>query len=139
MLTRHTKYQYLWGFEHNQSHFTLYEIPEIRDHRVDKFGRWMARCSQCWSLCRHEICRARSIPHLKRMLNIYLTLSGLAETLHLEISPLGLRSICFEPGYFRTDFLQDGHRQPYNPRIEDYNEMTKQAHEALEGTLFSKT
>ncbi|GJJ15055.1 hypothetical protein Clacol_009330 [Clathrus columnatus] len=57
---------------------------------------------------------------------------GLAESLQLEVGHLGLRNLCFEPGYFRTSFLADGHRQPYNPRISDYNEITQRAHNALE-------
>ncbi|KAI0040856.1 short chain dehydrogenase [Auriscalpium vulgare] len=48
----------------------------------------------------------------------------LAEALHLEIAPLGLRSLCVEPGYFRTAFLTDGNRAPYVSRIEDYREVT---------------
>ncbi|KAF8531147.1 short-chain oxidoreductase [Gautieria morchelliformis] len=56
---------------------------------------------------------------------------GLSETLHAEISPLGLRSICFEPGYFRTSFLEQDHRNAYDPRIADYAEMTSKANDAL--------
>ncbi|KAF9021171.1 NAD-P-binding protein [Hymenopellis radicata] len=33
---------------------------------------------------------------------------GLSESLHLEIAPLGLRSICFDFGAFRTNFLSVG-------------------------------
>lgn len=45
---------------------------------------------------------------------------GLSETLDIEISPFGLRSICIEPGYFRSQFI--GNRVPYNNRIEDYKD-----------------
>jgi len=48
---------------------------------------------------------------------------GISESLHEEIAPLGLRSICFEPGYFRTNFLQEGHRGSYESRIADYKPL----------------
>ncbi|KAI0041215.1 short chain dehydrogenase [Auriscalpium vulgare] len=48
----------------------------------------------------------------------------LAEALHHEIAPLGLRSVCVEPGYFRTAFLTDGNRAPYVSRIADYQDAT---------------
>ncbi|CAL1706806.1 unnamed protein product [Somion occarium] len=50
---------------------------------------------------------------------------GLSESLHQEISPLGLRSICFEPGYFRTDFLSEDNRGNDKTRIEDYREINE--------------
>ncbi|KAF7332923.1 Serine 3-dehydrogenase [Mycena venus] len=59
------------------------------------------------------------------------TLRGISESLHLEIAPLGLRSTCIDFGYFRTTFLDPAHRAPYVPRIEDYNEMSKRANDAL--------
>lgn len=45
---------------------------------------------------------------------------ALAESLDLEIAPLGLRSLYLEPGYFRTSFLTDGNRTAYQTRIPDY-------------------
>ncbi|KAJ6596158.1 hypothetical protein DFH09DRAFT_1024016 [Mycena vulgaris] len=59
------------------------------------------------------------------------TLRGISESLHLEIAPLGLRSTCIDFGYFRTTFLDPAHRAPYVPRIEDYNEMSARANDAL--------
>lgn len=56
---------------------------------------------------------------------------GINESLHAEISPLGLRSVCFDFGYFRTSFLTPEHRTPYDPRIEDYREMTTGANQVL--------
>ncbi|KAF8303310.1 NAD(P)-binding protein [Clavulina sp. PMI_390] len=44
----------------------------------------------------------------------------ISESLHAEISPLGLRSVCLEPGGFRTSFLQAGNRTSYVSRIPDY-------------------
>ncbi|CAL1706817.1 unnamed protein product [Somion occarium] len=48
---------------------------------------------------------------------------GLSESLHEEISPLGLRSICFEPGYFRTRLLTTDNRGPDKTRIPDYRDL----------------
>jgi len=56
---------------------------------------------------------------------------GLSETLHDEIAPLGLRSICFDFGYFRTDFLAPNHRAPAKARISDYKEITEKAEASL--------
>ncbi|PPQ78486.1 hypothetical protein CVT25_011827 [Psilocybe cyanescens] len=58
-------------------------------------------------------------------------LRGLAETLHDEISPLGLRSICVDFGYFRTPFLQADQRAPKVARIEDYKVIGESAEAAL--------
>jgi hypothetical protein len=58
---------------------------------------------------------------------------GISETLHAEISPLGLRSICFDFGYFRTDFLSADHRAPAQARISDYKDMTERADASLNG------
>ncbi|KAL0574491.1 hypothetical protein V5O48_007466 [Marasmius crinis-equi] len=61
-----------------------------------------------------------------------LSFLGLSETLNTEISPLGLRSICIDFGYFRTSFLSGNHRQARVSRIADYNEMKEKAEAALE-------
>lgn len=50
---------------------------------------------------------------------------SLAESLHKEIAPLGLRSLCFELGYFRTAFLAAGHRGAEKARIDDYREISE--------------
>lgn len=36
----------------------------------------------------------------------------------IEISPFGLRSICIEPGYYRTKLIDPNNRAPYVNRIE---------------------
>jgi hypothetical protein len=41
----------------------------------------------------------------------------------MEIVPLGLRSICFEFGSFRTEFLSDEHRGDVKERIPDYKDV----------------
>ncbi|KAH9483332.1 Oxidoreductase BOA17 [Psilocybe cubensis] len=59
-------------------------------------------------------------------------LRGIAETLHDEISPLGLRSICVDFGYFRTSFLQADQRAPQVSRISDYQEINETVENALQ-------
>ncbi|KAK7692558.1 hypothetical protein QCA50_004188 [Cerrena zonata] len=54
---------------------------------------------------------------------------ALSVSLHDEISPLGLRSICFEPGYFRTSFLTADNRGSDKSRIPDYKDTTDAAFE----------
>ncbi|KAI0634953.1 NAD-P-binding protein [Trametes polyzona] len=61
---------------------------------------------------------------------------GLSESMDAEITPFGLRSICIEPGYFRTKFISEGNRVPYVNKIEDYRESISALNEiftALDG------
>ena len=51
----------------------------------------------------------------------------------MEISPLGLRSLLFEPGYFRTDFLTADHRATYGGNIPDYEPIVRASQGGLEG------
>lgn len=44
--------------------------------------------------------------------------TAISECLDDEIKPLGLRSICLEPGMFRTKLLESGNRGEYAARIE---------------------
>lgn len=46
-------------------------------------------------------------------------------SLQQEIAHLGLRSICFEPGYFRTDFLAADNRGQDKLRTEDYRQLVE--------------
>lgn len=48
-----------------------------------------------------------------------------AESLHLEISPLGLRSVCADFGYFRTTFLANNQRSESVSRIADYQSLAE--------------
>ncbi|KAJ8085605.1 hypothetical protein PM082_004423 [Marasmius tenuissimus] len=59
-------------------------------------------------------------------------LRGISQSLHTEIAPLGLRSLCLDFGYFRTSFLSSDHRQPYIARIPDYQELTEKSEAALQ-------
>jgi len=53
---------------------------------------------------------------------------GLSESLRQEIEPLGLRSICIEPGFFRTEFLQPGNRTASVAHgFDDYKEKRQAA------------
>ncbi|TFY74094.1 hypothetical protein EWM64_g9918, partial [Hericium alpestre] len=44
-------------------------------------------------------------------------------TLNDELAPIGLRSMVFEFGYFRTEFLSATQRTPFVSRITDYQEV----------------
>ena len=48
--------------------------------------------------------------------------SGLAESLRLEVAPFGIGVCVVEPGYFRTGFLNAGARVFTERRIKDYDE-----------------
>jgi len=56
---------------------------------------------------------------------------GISESLHQELAPLGLRSICVEPGYFKTDLLTADNRAPFHSKIPEYEPVTTAAHEVL--------
>jgi len=57
----------------------------------------------------------------------------ISESLHEEISPLGLRSLLFEPGYFRTEFLTADNRASYGGKIPDYEPIMRARQEGLDG------
>ncbi|KAF8645764.1 hypothetical protein AX16_007631 [Volvariella volvacea WC 439] len=73
----------------------------------------------------------RSVPNAGIYAATKYTLRGISETLHEEIAPMGLRSVCIDLGYFRTTFLTGDHRAPWVPRIKDYQEMSSKADAAL--------
>src|SRR5262245_29170324 len=45
---------------------------------------------------------------------------GLTEALHAELAPLGIHATVVEPGYFRTDFLEEQSLTTTRARIDDY-------------------
>ena len=51
-------------------------------------------------------------------------ISGLVESLRLEVAPFGIDVCCVEPGYFRTGFLNPGARVLTERRIKDYDKTT---------------
>ncbi|KAJ2927828.1 hypothetical protein H1R20_g9272, partial [Candolleomyces eurysporus] len=59
------------------------------------------------------------------------TLRGISRSLDKEITPLGLRSICVDFGYFRTSFLNADQRSPPVSKIADYREISQ----AIESSL----
>ncbi|KAF8647533.1 hypothetical protein AX16_006640 [Volvariella volvacea WC 439] len=60
-------------------------------------------------------------------------LRGVNQSLHDEISPFGLRSVCVDFGFFRTPFLTPGHRTPLTPRIDAYRPMIEEKEAGVEG------
>ncbi|KAF5335527.1 hypothetical protein D9611_012141 [Ephemerocybe angulata] len=62
---------------------------------------------------------------------------GISETLNEEISPLGLKSISIDLGYFRTSFLQDSQRGPAVSRIPDYQPITDAVEARFQGTTYN--
>ncbi|KAJ3507926.1 hypothetical protein NMY22_g16781 [Coprinellus aureogranulatus] len=57
---------------------------------------------------------------------------GISQSLHEEISPLGLRSVCISFGYFRTTFLSGGQRSPTLTRISDYEPIIRETERELQ-------
>ncbi|KAG6909214.1 hypothetical protein DXG01_001521 [Tephrocybe rancida] len=74
----------------------------------------------------------RTVPNAGLYAATKFALRGISTTLDEEISPLGLRSICAEFGYFRTAFLMADHRAPQVSRIADYKPITDAGNAALE-------
>ncbi len=60
-------------------------------------------------------------------------MAGLNKNLHAEISPLGLRSTCIEPGYFRTNLLTTNNFKPFTSRIPAYEKTGREMQEQLQG------
>ncbi|KAH7112583.1 oxidoreductase,short chain dehydrogenase-like protein [Dendryphion nanum] len=50
---------------------------------------------------------------------------SVAETLRLELDPLGIKTLLVEPGFFRTDFLKPSNTVYIDTKIEDYEPVTK--------------
>lgn len=59
----------------------------------------------------------------------------MSDTLDEEISPFGLRSICFDSGCFRTPVLDK--RPRWKSAIEEYREAGEAANAALLGKQFN--
>jgi NAD(P)-dependent dehydrogenase (short-subunit alcohol dehydrogenase family) len=53
-------------------------------------------------------------------------LEGWMESLSPEVAPFGIRTMVVEPGFFRTDLLEDASTVWPEPSIEDYAERTAQ-------------
>ncbi|KAF8996335.1 short chain dehydrogenase [Cyathus striatus] len=74
----------------------------------------------------------RSVPYAGLYAATKWALRGVSETLHDEISPLGLRSVCVDFGYFRTSFLESDQRAPAVSRISDYQPIHDRVEKAFE-------
>jgi NAD(P)-dependent dehydrogenase (short-subunit alcohol dehydrogenase family) len=55
---------------------------------------------------------------------------GITEALHAELKPLGIRVTAIEPGFFRTDFLDESSLQVGKKIIDDYHETSGRLREA---------
>lgn len=51
---------------------------------------------------------------------VKFAIAGIAQSLREEVGPLGIKVTVVEPGYFRTNFLEAGHKVPAKNTIEDY-------------------
>ena len=57
-------------------------------------------------------------------------IEGWIESLAPEVAPFGIRTLLVEPGFFRTDLLEDTSTIWPEPTIEDYADRTRQTVEA---------
>ena len=131
------QHQHFWCIECNPSGPPLFSCSKVWHSHLDWIYWRMAWHTNSQSLRRNQVCCKRSVISLLIFTSRCspLTDLGLSESLHAEISPLGLHSIYFKPGYFRTSFLAQDHRSPHNPGIEDYAKMTRQVNNGLVGFL----
>jgi NAD(P)-dependent dehydrogenase (short-subunit alcohol dehydrogenase family) len=60
-------------------------------------------------------------------------LEGWLESLAPEVAPFGIRTMLVEPGFFRTDLLEDASTTWPEPLIDDYAERTRQTVVAWRG------
>ena len=59
--------------------------------------------------------------------------SGISESMHDELAPLGINVTVIEPGYFRTGFLNAGTQVKSEKRIKEYDEsVVGQVRETLD-------
>ncbi|KAK0447192.1 hypothetical protein EV421DRAFT_1789303 [Armillaria borealis] len=95
-------------------------LPHMRARRTGTFV-WLGSIG-AW----------RAVPNAGLYGTTKWALRGISETLQVEVSPLGLRSICIDFGYFRTSFLKGDHRKPYVAKIDDYKEIMVKVESALQ-------
>jgi NAD(P)-dependent dehydrogenase (short-subunit alcohol dehydrogenase family) len=60
-------------------------------------------------------------------------LEGWMESIIPEVAPFGIRTMLVEPGFFRTELLEDTSTTWPEPRIDDYAERTRQTVAAWQG------
>ncbi|KAG8857069.1 hypothetical protein FRB96_005999 [Tulasnella sp. 330] len=69
------------------------------------------------------------VPCAGTYISTKLAIRGLAESLNLEVSPMGIKVHCIEPGYFKTSLLTQVTN--YEPRIPAYHDMATKRHELI--------
>ncbi|CZR57759.1 related to ketoreductases [Phialocephala subalpina] len=65
------------------------------------------------------------IPTLGAYCGSKSALRGAVETLNLETKPLGIRNLLVEPGFFRTELLNDNNVTYVDTKFEDYKPVTE--------------
>ncbi|KAH8652657.1 oxidoreductase,short chain dehydrogenase-like protein [Tricladium varicosporioides] len=60
-------------------------------------------------------------------------LRGAVETLQLELSPFGIRTLLVEPGFFRTELLNANNAVYIDSKIEDYKSLTNKLYTQFKG------
>ncbi|KAJ3508792.1 hypothetical protein NLJ89_g5561 [Agrocybe chaxingu] len=73
-----------------------------------------------------SICGLESTPFAGIYAATKWALRGVSQSLHDEISPLGLRSLCIDFGYFRTAILQNGRLVTHESALADYQDRFEQ-------------
>lgn len=58
---------------------------------------------------------------------------GAVETLHLELSPFGIRTLLVEPGFFRTELLNANNTVYIDTDIDDYKSLTNTLYTQFKG------
>lgn len=56
---------------------------------------------------------------------------SISSTLHVEVAPFGLRSVCIEPGYFQTSLLAEAKLKPSISCIDEYKSILQTNEGAL--------
>ncbi|THH02229.1 hypothetical protein EW026_g613 [Hermanssonia centrifuga] len=69
----------------------------------------------------------KSIPTIGLYCATKHAIRGLSEALHTETSPFGLRSICIDAGFFRSNITEGVHHVSPEARIDDYRKMVEAA------------
>lgn len=64
---------------------------------------------------------------------ILILFKGAVETLQLELSPFGIRTLLVEPGFFRTELLNANNTVYIDSKIEDYKSLTNKLYTQFKG------
>ncbi|KZL68041.1 estradiol 17-beta-dehydrogenase [Colletotrichum tofieldiae] len=60
-------------------------------------------------------------------------LSGAVETLDLEVRPLGIKTIIVEPGFFRTELLNESNTVYVDTEIDEYKPVVSKLYAQFKG------